>query len=219
MQLSFVEEVASLNPFRGEPTMRHCLATICFAALAVSAAFAQERKAVPPPPKPADDAPNLEVTMKFIQEKVNGVGPISYIAYSHDNATGNDMKSQWTYEVTKVVADGSACRITDHFKQQFEEGNAGAVLVDGEFQFLLRDVEDIVVMPMEQVHKEWASRAGHSSLTYSVDPAVFLLRVRRTNTKEVNEFVFVDEQLANRVAKAMVHAVELCGGGSTPEPF
>jgi len=30
---------------------------------------------------------------------------------------------------------------------------------------------------------------------------------------------FLDEDVANRIAKAMVHAVELCGGGSKPEPF
>jgi hypothetical protein len=30
---------------------------------------------------------------------------------------------------------------------------------------------------------------------------------------------FLDEDVANRTAKAMVHAVELCGGGSKPEPF
>jgi hypothetical protein len=33
-------------------------------------------------------------------------------------------------------------------------------------------------------------------------------------------FIIRDEDLANRVAKAMLHAVELCGGGgSKPEPF
>ena len=32
-------------------------------------------------------------------------------------------------------------------------------------------------------------------------------------------YYFLDEDTANRVAKAMVHAVELCGGGSKPEPF
>ncbi len=30
---------------------------------------------------------------------------------------------------------------------------------------------------------------------------------------------FRDEETANRVAKAMVHAAELCGGGRKPEPF
>jgi hypothetical protein len=32
-------------------------------------------------------------------------------------------------------------------------------------------------------------------------------------------WAFPDEDVANRVAKAIVHAVELCGGGSQPEPF
>jgi hypothetical protein len=31
--------------------------------------------------------------------------------------------------------------------------------------------------------------------------------------------MFRDEDMANRVAKALVHAVELCGGGGKPEPF
>jgi hypothetical protein len=34
----------------------------------------------------------------------------------------------------------------------------------------------------------------------------------------VHEFNFYDETLCHRVAKALQHAVELCGGGSK-EPF
>jgi hypothetical protein len=30
---------------------------------------------------------------------------------------------------------------------------------------------------------------------------------------------FYEQETADRVAKAMVHAVELCGGGPKPEPF
>jgi hypothetical protein len=32
-------------------------------------------------------------------------------------------------------------------------------------------------------------------------------------------WILRDEDTANRLAKALVHAVELCGGGSKPEPF
>jgi hypothetical protein len=46
-----------------------------------------------------------------------------------------------------------------------------------------------------------------------------VLEVRKSETKGANTLVFFDEQLANRVAKALVHAVELCGGGTKPEPF
>jgi hypothetical protein len=34
----------------------------------------------------------------------------------------------------------------------------------------------------------------------------------------MNMFSFSDVDLANRVAKAMVHAIELCGGGNK-DPF
>jgi hypothetical protein len=30
---------------------------------------------------------------------------------------------------------------------------------------------------------------------------------------------FRDEEMADRVAKAMIHDIEICGGGSQPEPF
>ena len=35
---------------------------------------------VAPPPKPADGGPTLEVTMRFVEDKLNEVGPISYSA-------------------------------------------------------------------------------------------------------------------------------------------
>jgi hypothetical protein len=48
---------------------------------------------------------------------------------------------------------------------------------------------------------------------------------KHSKTTEVNDNIgefalpFRDEETANRVAKAMIHAIELCGGGSKPEPF
>ncbi len=81
------------------------------------------------------------------------------------------------------------------------------------------------------------------AMTYQDDPAYFELVVhmaagkpvtqhiqtvpsnrhaRSTETDEsIQEFAihFRDEDAANRVAKAMIHAIELCGGGSAPEPF
>jgi hypothetical protein len=187
--------------------MKRCMMTICFAALAVSAALAQEKKNVPLPPKPADDRPSLEVTMKFIQDKLNAVGPVNLVAYVHDNVAGNDWTNQSKTEFTKVVADPGACRIGYH-------------VGDYDGRFLLKDIEDIIVMPVEQRMKEVATANGHPSWSYRVDPPVFALHVRKFDDKVAAAvFLFFDEQLANRVAKAMVHAVELCGGGSRPEPF
>jgi len=194
--------------------MKRCLMTMCFAALTVSAALAQGKNNVPPPPKPADDGPNLEVTMKFIQDKLNSIGPVNYAVYFHDDTKANSAAGQFRNENTKVVADPSTCRIDYHRKVE----QLGKVEEDQEQRILLKDVEDIVLMPWEQVQKETDTAAGHPSFITTVDPPVFVLKVRRT-LKEGNYFDFFDEQLANRVAKAMVHAVELCGGGSKQEPF
>lgn len=55
--------------------------------------------------------------------------------------------------------------------------------------------------------------------SFKFDPPLLALIVHGTNTKETHVFRFSDEQMSNHVAKAMVHAVELCGGGGKPEPF
>jgi len=55
--------------------MKRCLTMISCALLAASAALAQEKKDAPPPPKPVDNGPGLEVTMKFIQDKLKAKLP------------------------------------------------------------------------------------------------------------------------------------------------
>jgi hypothetical protein len=186
---------------------------MCFAVLAASTALAQGKKDVPPPPKPDDDAPSLEVTMKFIQDKVNGIGPVNFVLYTHDNVTGSDQTNQFKVEVTKVLANPSACHIAYHLKDERDR----AVVHDLDAEFYLKNVEDVVVTPMEQGAREIATAQGHPSSNVSADPPVFLFKVRMTD-KRYYAFDFLDEQLANRVAKAMVRAVELCGGGSKDVP-
>jgi hypothetical protein len=196
--------------------------TMCFVVMAVTAALAQGKKAVPPPPKPADEGPSLEVTMKFIQDKLNDIGPVNFVMYLHDDINSSDGKGQNRIEVSNVVTNPTACRIDYHWRRKEEQNGKVIANEDSDVWFLLKVVQDIAVMPMEQVQKSLAAAAGHPSWSFRVDPAVYVLEVRRTDTKGtkgINAFAFFDEQLANRVAQAIVHAVELCGGGSTPEPF
>jgi hypothetical protein len=85
--------------------------------------------------------------------------------------------------------------------------------------FSLRDVQDIVIMPYEQDQKEWDPKNNYpNEIITSTSPPITALVVRHPHGEE-NTFRFTDANLADRVAKAMVHAVELCGGGSKPEPF
>jgi hypothetical protein len=195
--------------------MKLCLIAMWFMLLVVNGAAAQ-KKNVPPPPKPGDDGPSLEVTMKFIQDKLNGIGPVNFVTYYHDNIEGRDWALQWDVEVTRVAADARSCRIAFHRKAM---GDNGVVTEDKDHGFAMKDVGQIAVMTMEQVKKEKATANRQPAWSFKIDPPVFALQVRKTDAKESDEFDFFDEQMANRVAKAMLHAVELCGGGSKPEPF
>jgi hypothetical protein len=170
----------------------------------------------PPPPKPAAEGPTLEVTMKFIQDKLNGIGPVNFAQYNHDNAIGSEGTNQYRFEVSKVVADPRACRIDYHAREDAE----GNVTNDDSPWLVLKSVDDITIVPMEQFLKEVVTAAGHPSYSFRVDPAVFMLKVRVTGVKGSYNFYFFSEDLADRIAKAMKHASELCRAGKKEsEPF
>jgi hypothetical protein len=90
---------------------------------------------------------------------------------------------------------------------------------DLDYVFSLRSVQEIVVKPYEQYGIERLAKNGHpDTIVTSTSPPMTALVVRQPHGVE-NVIIFTDASLADRVAKAMVHAVELCGGGKTEEPF
>lgn len=187
-----------------------------FLAVMLMTAVALAQTPVPPPPKPLDSGPSLETTMKFIQDKLGEVGKVNWVANYNDSATGRDWVEQWSVGQTKVLADASACRISSHYRST-KDGRPSA---DKESSFSLRDVEDVVILRWEQHIQVLNADAGHASYSGTATPAVFVLKVRQPRGRWT-VFFFPEEEMANRVARAMVHAVELCseGGGKTPEPF
>jgi hypothetical protein len=125
--------------------MKRCFITICLAVLALSAALAQEKKTVPPPPKRANDGTSLEVTMKFIQDKLNGIGPVSHVVYYHDTAAGDHWTNQLRDQVSNVVAYPIKCHITYHW----ESVGDGKLIRDADQGFSLKDIEGVAV-------KQWS---------------------------------------------------------------
>ncbi len=173
-----------------------------------------QMKDVPPPPKPADEGPSLQVTMKFIQEKIENVGPVNFVAYYHDNIAGNDWAVQFMNQISRVSADPSTCRIDYHLYLQ----RAGQKVFDLDKWLGLKDIVNIEVMPLSQDFKGLSTKQGHPSWDNRIDPPVFGLYAEGEKIGR-HYFEFSDEQMADRVAKALQHAVELCGGGTKPEPF
>jgi len=189
----------------------HCLLAL-FAFSLAPVLTAQQ--AVPPPPKPADNGPTLAATSQFLLDKLSDIGTVSFVVLSHDTVQGNDFSNSFTNTISKVVVDPGACRISYHWKTTRD----GAGLQEIDAAITLHDVEDVVVKPFEQYQNEINAAANVPNLiAQSSNPPLSALVVRRPHGIS-NLFPFTDAALADRIAKALTHAVELCGGGNK-DPF
>jgi hypothetical protein len=191
--------------------MRNWLVASLLSGIALTLSAQQP---VAPPPKPTDNGPSLEATMKFIQNKLNDIGKISFVEFRQDVSSGGNSSIIFTNEVSHVIADRNQCRISFHWQTTRE----GSTMSSGDTWFLLGDVQEIVVRPYEQYRNEgFAKRGTPNIIITSTNPPMMVVEVRQPHGEE-KFFQFTDASLADRVARAMVHATELCGGGNK-EPF
>jgi hypothetical protein len=187
------------------------------AVLSASTALAQQN--VPPPPqpppdKPAISGPSLEVTLKFIQDKLNEVGTVNFAGYVHDASNNSDGVQKFSFTISNVAASPGACSLSYH-RVVF---NNGGKEYDENVFVNLRDVLSISVLPDEQDWQMYLVRTGDTTKTVKDVPDISALVIKLNNGKDPT-IRFYEQDLADRVAKALVHAVELCGGGPKPEPF
>ncbi|MGB9406461.1 MAG: hypothetical protein WCA89_02930 [Terracidiphilus sp.] len=164
---------------------------------------------------PTTSGPSLAETMQFIQDKLNDIGKVTFVAFLQNANDGSTTPAIITNEISNVVADQNQCRISYHQKTMY----GSSTYKDENRVFSLRDVQEIVIKPFEQANNEYLAKTGNPTIiTTSTNPPATELSAHRPHGEE-NFFLFTDATLADRVAKAMIHAVELCGGGSKPEPF
>jgi hypothetical protein len=173
---------------------------------------------VTPPPRPggaaATSGPALDVTMKFIIDKISDFGTVNYTVFAQstkDNSTWSNVNS---YAITNVHTDASNCYVGYHGKGIRDN----AVVSDIDAGFYLKDALDVVVEPESQFFTEQSATTGHPEvITTSTNPTLTALVVRRPHNV-TNSFPMIDATLADRLAKALTHAIELCGGGNK-DPF
>jgi hypothetical protein len=192
-------------------TLRMVVST--FVLTVFSAAFAQQP--VAPPPKPAADGPSLAATMQLIQKELNAVGKLSFVVHVFDKEEGNGI-SKYIEELSKVVADPASCTIRYHWWRSMH----GEVINDKDMSLNLHDVLGIVMMSEDQVEKkqfEEDKAYPEEKNTYHLKfiPQVYWVIMRKAGDN-IEGFTFADKKQATRVAKAMGHAVELCGGKNVP---
>jgi hypothetical protein len=198
----------------------------------------------------AASGPTLAETMKFIQEKLKEQGLVEFVeTVSVLNQPGVTVRISVRSKDDDVVADPAACtlRAAGTYDQSMVT-SAGGNTVASEDQhsdlsgtLAFKDVEKITVEHILDFSNRHFAESGHPELKAAEATPVFFVELsaaktlftrHETNTigsqapvvtdKPLKEagLVFRDEETANRVAKAITHAVELCGGGQkSPEPF
>ena len=153
-----------------------------------------------------------------------------------------------TYEEVMADPGTCTLRDVGPVDQSIETYQGGEKLAAGTYDqhsqvsrtVAFKDVEKITVESLQDVMNRKFAESGHPENIMTVAPPVFVvgllsskpvfsIHVSTTKDSEAPKvtditdtetlFNFRDEDMANRMAKAMVHAVELCGGGSKPEPF
>jgi hypothetical protein len=173
----------------------------------VCSAFLFSGLAVAQSSKPAPSGPSLATTMQFLQEKLNEQGKLNWATHYHDSADNTNWIYQFNFEASKVVADAAACTIAYHYIIVRD----AVQISDSDASFNLHDVQDLTLSTGDQRQNKNDVAAGHPTWDAKVVPPVFDLIVRGKENAEFY-FFFFDEDTANRVTKAMGHAVELCGG-------
>jgi hypothetical protein len=151
------------------------LTTFCCVLVAVSAATAQDASAA----KPTDQGPTLEVTMKFIQDKITQQGTMNFAVYSHDSTDQSDSVYQVSKELTGVTANPDSCRILYQErtgKKEDEWQGISTLGVD------MKTLQDVLVMNLEQAIDLNDADTGHPARTSRVNPPAWIVRAQRKQT-------------------------------------
>jgi hypothetical protein len=176
---------------------------------------------IPPLAPLRGDAANLADTMKFIEEKLPRT--VNYMLYVHDNVGGTDAPpTRMSTTVTQVSANAGRCSIGFHSKLEVKVNSVHEM--DGEI--FLKQVRGISLVQADTLQQRAKAQAGHPELSVKGDPPITLVIVtsapndngERVKVVLGGGFAFYDDSLADRVLKALQHAVALCGGGK-PETF
>ncbi len=218
--------------------MRNLLAAslLCGIALTLSA-----QQAIAPPSKPADSGPSLDATFKFIQDKLNNQGSVYFAAYwqdSQSNQTDPGAMKQYTDTFSQFTFDSGKCRYAYHRTYSFSQGTYQFGPLETIANIPLGQIAQIKVESADSWFTQEAADEGAPTFSVHVQPSVFIMHVVLNNSQRTcfadgktvpcappsftdrygDIMVIRDKDTADRLAKAITHASELCGGGNK-EPF
>lgn len=162
----------------------------------------------------AQSGPTLDVTVQFIQEKLNSLGKVNLVAFNHDSSNNSDYSINKSFEASNVSYDANAKQFNFHWNEWIN----GTQTQNKDAGFNLVHVQNVLVKSYNDYQLDINAKAGKPNLVpTSTTPPITVMIVYRDDNDD-NAFFFTDSTLADRVARAINHAVELVGGGNK-EPF
>jgi len=155
--------------------------------------------------------PTLEVTLKFIGDFMTAESPVGY------TETDNDFKDKpetYSFSYHDFRQDGCVLRYgidqrTTDERLKYDLSKDFSKLLP-----LAVRVQTVAEYEAQIVASEPALRGT----TYTISPEVYILRLSKSFDTDDMNFYFNDRQGAERVMKAVNHAIELCGG-TKDQPF
>lgn len=159
------------------------------------------------PVVPSDEnGASLVDTMAFIQSELS-VEPTIYFTI-----TNRFSVRRIAEQYSRVVGDPQSCRLTYHERESDNsDGQAQNAPADADHELDLRSVQQLAMMSADE---EYKNLPGNPPVP-AFSPAVFVLQIKHSGTfmnpsGGVSEIKFLDSNLADGVARAMLHAVNLC---------
>jgi hypothetical protein len=171
---------------------------------------AQICRAAPIVVNAAAGAPSLAETLHFIEDKLNDSGAVNFRAFNQNpdgSAAGGSVSVSW--RMSEATADTSTCQVG--FQKALTQN--GATTSEQAIVLSFRRVDKLEVATEQDAINRVRAQNGQSALIYKTEPSSYRLSISAGGNTFLN---FRDEETANRIVKAMNHAVELCGGSKKP---
>jgi tetratricopeptide (TPR) repeat protein len=160
--------------------------------------------------------PSLATTLDFMIKTLTQQGSINAIEAVHDSIRNLDSAPiKLFFLIDDFTPSPEKCELGLHgvFSQNGVEKSNERDIV----QF--KNIDRITVMTYDEASNRLAAKNGHPQVTLQTNPTIYVVGIQADGQgKDSNEWLFYDEDTADRVAKALTHATELCGGGKA-DPF
>jgi hypothetical protein len=177
--------------------------------LAMFLSFLAKAQDVAPPPKPTDDGPSLEVIIRFIKDKLIENASAKWKLTVSNSSTDGSGFTWITNRFAEIKDAPESCGLS--YRMTRSQDPPSQVNSDETYRIAFKLVKSLTITNFE----EYSNSEGVNSqpeLSFDITPPIYAL-VINFSQGDPQVLPFDDEEMAHRVARAMLRAVELCGGG------